>query len=71
MAGSEELRRMAERLLAAAMQSPDRQIAHELTARASEYLDQASALEAGRPAPKTAEPVAREADEPQPNEKKE
>jgi hypothetical protein len=68
MAGSEELRRMAERLLALAIQSPDKQIAHELTARASEYLDQASELEAARRAPEEPENAAPEAEQPKANE---
>jgi len=71
MANPEQLRRMAERLLAGAMQNPDKQIAHELTARASEYLDQAAALEAARPASDAPEKVARKADESLPNKKKE
>jgi hypothetical protein len=64
MADPEQLRRMAERLLAAAMQSPNEETACALTARASEYLDKASALEAARRAPEEPENAAPEADEP-------
>jgi hypothetical protein len=70
MADPEQLRKMAERLLAVAIQGPDEEIARELTARASEYLDQAAALEAAQRPPEEPERVAREADEPQPNERK-
>jgi hypothetical protein len=62
---------MAERLLAVAIQSPDKEIVRELTARASQHLDQASTLEVAHPASEAAEHVAQEADKPQPNEKKE
>jgi hypothetical protein len=71
MADPEHLRRMAERMLAAAMESPDEDTARAPTVRASEYLDQASALEAARPASEAREQVSQKADEPQPNEQKE
>jgi hypothetical protein len=70
MADAAHLRRMAERLLAAALQSTDEEIARALTARASEYLDQAAALEAAHPPSKASEHVAQEADDPQPKDKK-
>jgi hypothetical protein len=66
MADAAHLRRIAERLLAGALQSPDEEIARELTARDSEYLDQAAALEAVPPAAEPPERAAREADVPQP-----
>ena len=68
MANPEQLRRMAERLLARAMQGPDKQIADGLTGRASEYLDQAAALEAARRASEQPKNAAPEADEPKANE---
>ena len=43
------LRRMAERMLAQALQNPDEELRRMLAVRASEYLDQASAIEAGQP----------------------
>ena len=66
MANTEHLRRMAERMLAAAMTSSDEELAHALSVRASEYLDQAAALEASE----GSQDVTRRADEPQPNEGK-
>ena len=52
------------------MNSQDEEIARELTARASEYLDQAAVLEAAPSASEAPKHVANEADEQQPKGKK-
>ena len=71
MANPVHLRRMAERMLAHALQNPDEELRRMLAVRASEYLDQALAIEADQPAPSEApQPVSQQSEHPQQNQKK-
>jgi hypothetical protein len=49
MAEPENLRQLAERMLALAMKTEDEELAQLLATRAGEYLDQARALEVATP----------------------
>ena len=71
MANPVHLRRMAERMLAQALQNPDEELRRMLAVRASEYLDQALAIEAGQP-PLSEAPqlVPEQSEDPQQNQKK-
>ena len=71
MANPVHLRRMAERMLAQALKNPDEELRRMLAVRASEYLDQALAIEAGQPPPSEApQLVPQQSDHPQQNQKK-
>jgi hypothetical protein len=58
MAEPENLRQLAERMLALAMKTEDEELAQLLATRASQYLDRARALEH----------VAQQAERPQPDD---
>jgi hypothetical protein len=51
MVDSKHLRRMSEQMLAVALSTEDKELSSDLTERACEYLDQASALETAVPFP--------------------
>jgi hypothetical protein len=69
MAEPENLRQLAERILALAMTTEDKELAQLLTTRAGEYLDQAGALEAAvRPIGEAPQHVAQQAEQPQPDD---
>ena len=73
MANPVHLRRMAERMLAQALKNPDEELRRMLAVRASEYLDQALAIEAGQPQPPPSEApqlVPQQSEHPQQNQKK-
>jgi len=71
MANPVQLRRMAERMLAQALKNPDEELRRMLAVRASEYLDQALAIEAGQPPPSEApQPVSQQSEHSQQNQKK-
>ena len=71
MANPVHLRRMAERMLAQALQNPDEELRRMLAVRASEYLDQALAIEAGQPSLSEApQLVPQQSEDTQQNQKK-
>jgi hypothetical protein len=70
MANPVHLRRMAERMLAQALKNPDEELRRMLTIRASEYLDQALAIEAGPPLSEAPQLVPQQSEDTQQNQKK-
>jgi hypothetical protein len=71
MANPVHLRSMAERMLAQALQNPHEELRRMLVVRASEYLDQALAMEAGQPSLSEApQLVPKQSEDPQQNQKK-
>ncbi len=68
MAEPENLRQLAERMLALAMKMEDEELAQLLATRASQYLDQARALEAAvPPIGEASQHAAQQAEQPQPD----